>query len=88
MSTHADAQHAYFARVPNRLLADLRSADGPILTFVEADGQLHLNRAALGTLARQPRQTGDVSAPIVVAPILFTPGRSALTSSRRKRPAE
>jgi hypothetical protein len=87
MSTHADAQHAYFARVPNRLLADLRSADGPILTYVEADGQLHVNRAALGTLARQPGQAGEASAPILVAPILFTPGRSALASSRRKRPA-
>lgn len=77
MTIRTDAQRAYFARVPNRLLADLISADGPILTFVEGDGQLHVNRTALKARAPQRCAAGEPSAPVVVGPILFTPNRAA-----------
>ena len=88
MSTRTDAQHAYFARVPNKLLADLRSASGPILTFTDTDGQLHVNRNALEALERQPRRTGEAPTVLLVAPILFCPSRSTNPSdSRRERRA-
>lgn len=83
MSRNIDAEHAYFARVPNKLLADLRSPTGPPLTYVAADAQLHVNHNALTALHIDP-DTGDKAAPVVVAPILFTPNNSL--ASNRKEP--
>ena len=79
MTTRTDTEHAYFAHVPGRLLADLRSATGPVLTFVETDGQLHVNQTAVDTL-RQRAKRPD-SAPVTAPPILFVPNRSSLPST-------
>lgn len=85
MTTRTDAEHAYFAQVPNRLLADLRSAAGPVLTLIKADGRLHANPAATGAL--QQHRQHRVSAPVAVPPILFIPNRTALAPSSRERGA-
>lgn len=84
MSTRTDPEYTYFARVPNRLLADLRSAEGPVLTFVEADGQLHLNQTAANALPRQPQATPELSA-LLDPPLLFMTSRRALIVSRGER---
>jgi hypothetical protein len=81
MTTHTDAEHAYFARVPDRLLAELRSPSGPVLTFVEADGQLHVNEAALNRLLEDHRRR-PASAPVVAPPVVFIPSRACV--SRRE----
>jgi hypothetical protein len=73
MSNRTDAQHQYFARVPTRLLADLTSSDGPDFTFIEADGQLHVDKAALNarSVERRARRRMPVSLP--VRPIVCGP---------------
>lgn len=73
MSNSTDANRRYFAQVPTRLLADLTSPDGPILTFVESDGQLHLNRAAVKARVTERHADGEFPAPVIVAPIVFQP---------------
>jgi hypothetical protein len=73
MTTRTDAEHAYFARVPTRLLADLKAAGGQVLTFVEADSRLNVNQAALEAQAQQRRRASEPSTPVVVPPILFIP---------------
>jgi hypothetical protein len=85
MNTGTDAQHAYFARVPNELLADMRSAAGFGLTFVEADEQLHVNPVAVEALTRQPLETRPVSATLLVPPILLSPGPPGRISNHQSR---
>ena len=84
MTTRTDAEHAYFAQVPNRLLADRRSPTGPVLTFLEADGRLHVNPAAVGALQQHGQRS--VLAPVVIPPILFIPN-TRLGPSRSERGA-
>jgi len=73
MSNSTDANRRYFAQVPTRLLADLTSPDGAILTFVESDGRLHLNRAALKARAAESSANKEIAAPVIVSPIMFQP---------------
>lgn len=87
MTTRTDAQHAYFARVPDRLLADLRSAQGPVLTFVEAEGQLQLNRAAVDAIARQAGPASNLPVPLVDPPILFVGVGRPEDARRSEEPA-
>jgi len=82
MSNHTDAEHQYFARVPTRLLADLTTSDGPIFTFIEADGQLHVNRAALKARSAEQRARGEMPVPLPVPPIVFAPAPEPVTSNR------
>jgi hypothetical protein len=77
MSNRTDAEHQYFTRVPTRLLADLTSTDGPIFTFIEADGQLHLNKAALNARSAEQRARDEMPAPLPVPPIVFVPAGGA-----------
>ena len=84
MSNRTDAEHQYFARVPTRLLADLTSSDGPIFTFIEADGQLHVNKAALKARSAERRARGEMPVPLPVPPIVFAPAPELVTSNRRR----
>jgi hypothetical protein len=80
MSNRTDAEHEYFARVPTRLLADLGSSDGPIFTFIEADGQLHVNQAALKARTAERHARGQMPVP----PIVFAPAPQLVTANRRR----
>ena len=73
MSSRTDAEHNDFAQVPTKLLADLTSADGPIFTFVEGEGQLYVNPGALKARAARRRAVGAPPMPVVVPPIVFQP---------------
>ena len=78
MSNSTNTERRYFAQVPTRLLADLTSPDGPILTFVESDGRLHLNRAAVNARAADCRADDQIPAPVIVPPIIFQPAAAAM----------
>lgn len=73
MSNRTNAERLYFARVPTRLLADLTTCDGPIFTFVEAEGQLHVKKAALVARSTERRSRGEMPVPLPVPPIVFMP---------------
>jgi len=73
MSNSTDAEQPDFAYARTRRMADLTSPDGPILTFVESDGRLHLNRAALKARAAESRTNKEIAAPVIVSPIIFQP---------------
>jgi hypothetical protein len=82
MSNRTDAEHQYFARVPTRLLADLTSSDGPIFTFIAADSQLHVNKAALKARSAERRARGEMPVPLPVPPIVFAPAPEPVTPNR------
>ena len=73
MSNRINSEHPYFARVRTRLLADLTSSDGPVFTFIEAEGELHVNKAALNARSAERRAGGEMPVPLPVPPILFVP---------------
>jgi hypothetical protein len=80
MRNSTDATRRDFAQVPTRLLADLTSPDGPILTFVESDGRLHLNRAAVKARAAERHADGEMPAQVIVPPIIFHPAAATGTA--------